>query len=61
MENVNNEYIDSSENGLHVDVADSDGVQIVENNGKNVVYVYFSEVPRLIGVLQRMYNSKNNK
>ena len=50
------EWIDNSSNGLRVDVADSDGVQIVESNGKNVVYVYFSEIPKLIGVLQKMHD-----
>lgn len=54
--NTNSKWIDNSSNGLRVDVADSDGVQIVESNGKNVVYVYFSEIPKLVGVLQKMYD-----
>ena len=52
------EWIDNSENGLRVDVADSDGVQIVESNESHVVYVYFSEIPKLIGILQKMCNNK---
>ena len=53
---MDSKWIDNSSNGLRVDVADSDGVQIVESNGKNVVYVYFSEIPKLVGVLQKMYD-----
>ena len=59
MNDVESEYIDESENGLRVDVADSDGVQIVESNEESVVYVYFSEIPKLIGVLQKMYDINN--
>jgi len=59
--NINSEYIDESENGLRVDVVDGDGVQIVESNEKHVVYVYFSEIPKLIGVLQKMHDSNINK
>jgi len=55
------EWVDDSENGLCVDVADGDGVQIVESNGKHVVYIYFSEIPKLIGVLQKMHDSNINK
>ena len=53
------EWIDNSENGLRVDVADGDGVQIVESNEKGVVYVYFSEIPKLICVLQKLYDLNN--
>ena len=59
MNDVESEYIDESENGLRVDVADSDGVQIVESNEESVVYVYFSEIPKLIGVLQKLYDINN--
>lgn len=53
------EWIDKSSNGLRVDVADSDGVQIVESNEKGVVYVYFSEIPKLVDILQKMYDINN--
>ena len=59
MKTNNSEWIDNSENGLRVDVADSDGVQIVESNEKGFVYVYFSEIPKLICVLQKMYDINN--
>lgn len=52
------EWVDDSENGLRVDVADSDGVQIVESNEESFVYVYFSEIPKLICILQKMYDNK---
>lgn len=57
MELVEREWIDKSENGLRVDVADGDGVQIVESNENHVVYVYFSEIPKLILILQKMYDT----
>jgi len=56
--NINREWVDESENGLRVDVADSDGVQIVESNESHVVYVYFSEIPKLICILQKMHDNK---
>ena len=59
MKTNNSEWIDNSENGLRVDVADSDGVQIVESNESHVVYVYFCEIPKLIGVLQKLYDINN--
>jgi len=58
MKDVKCEWVDDSENGLRVDVVDGDGVQIVESNGESVVYVYFSEIPKLICILQKMYDNK---
>jgi len=44
--------LDDDENGLYVQNVDADGVQIVEKDGQNAVYVYYSEIDVLIEKLR---------
>ena len=53
-----------NEYGLRVDVPDEDGIKILETLELvevSAVYLYFSEIPKLIGVLQKVYNDNRNK
>ena len=49
-------FIDDDKNGLRIDKADEDGIQIVEHDNESAVYVYISEIPKLMGVLQEYYD-----
>jgi len=51
-------YIDNRENGLYVEAADEDGVHVCESADDNKVYIYFSEIPDLIKILQEYYDNK---
>jgi hypothetical protein len=57
-------WIDQGENGLRIDHADEDGIHIVEAGSnphkENKVYIYYSELPRLIDALIKL-NSTCNK
>jgi hypothetical protein len=45
-------YLDDGENGAYVEAADDDGIQICECNGESKVYIYFSEISKLVRILQ---------
>jgi len=41
---------------LKVDVADEDGI-IISDSRADRCYVYFSEIPKLIPILQKLYDA----
>jgi hypothetical protein len=47
-------WVDEAENGLRIDHGDEDGFKIVESEGESEVYVYYSELKKLIRVLQEI-------
>ena len=56
MLNKESIIVDDGENGLRIDIADVDGIKIVESDGDHAVYVYYSEIPKLVKGLQEVYN-----
>ena len=52
-------YIDDTDNSLFVVKADYDGVYVHEAEGDCKAYVYYTEIPDLIRVLQEVYNEYN--
>jgi len=50
------DIISKGENSLHIKEADVDGIQIVETDTGNKVYVYYSELPLLINILKKYYS-----
>jgi hypothetical protein len=44
--------LDDDENGIFLQNIDIDGLQIVEKNGENMVYIYYSEIDKLIKKLR---------
>lgn len=52
MSDMERKELDSDQNGLYLETADEDGIHICEKVGDGKVYVYYSELPSLIKLLQ---------
>ena len=53
--------LDKDENGLYIELADEDGLHIIETDGKGKVYVYYSELDKLLQKLKQIkYDWEHN-
>jgi hypothetical protein len=53
--------LDDLQNGIYIEDADEDGVLIAEMEGDMKVYVYYTEIPKLVNILQEVYDGHRSQ